>query len=37
MFLIVFAYGYVYMLTENGTLNRAIRVLTESWAAAPIC
>ncbi|MBQ8648080.1 MAG: YfcC family protein, partial [Oscillospiraceae bacterium] len=27
LFLIVFAYGYVYMLTENGTLNSAIQVL----------
>ena len=27
LFLIVFAYSYVYMLTENGTLNSAIRVL----------
>lgn len=27
LFLIVFAYGYVYMLTENGTLNSSIRVL----------
>ena len=24
LFLIVFAYGYVYMLTKNGTLNSAI-------------
>lgn len=27
LFLIVFAYGYVYMLTKNGTLNNAIHVL----------
>lgn len=29
MFLIVFAYSFVYMLTENGTLNSAIRVLVK--------
>lgn len=29
LFLIVFAYSYVYMLTENGTLNSAIRVLVK--------
>ena len=27
LFLIVFAYGYVYMLTKNGTLNSAIHLL----------
>lgn len=27
LFLIVFAYSYVYLLTENGTLNSSIRVL----------
>ena len=27
LFLIVFAYSYVYLLTENGTLNSAIQVL----------
>lgn len=27
LFLIVFAYGYVYILTQNGTLNSAIHVL----------
>lgn len=27
LFLIVFAYSYVYLLTESGTLNNAIRVL----------
>lgn len=42
MFLIVFAYGYVYMLTENGTLNRAIRVLTRklgsrTYLLIPVC
>lgn len=42
MFLIVFAYGYVYMLTENGTLNRAIRVLTRKLGSRthlliPVC
>lgn len=29
LFLIVFAYSYVYMLTENGVLNSAIRVLVK--------
>lgn len=42
MFLIVFAYGYVYMLTENGTLNRAIRFLTRKLGSRthlliPVC
>ena len=42
LFLIVFAYGYVYMLTENGTLNRAIRVLTRklgnrTYLLIPVC
>lgn len=42
MFLIVFAYGYVYMLTENGTLNRAIRLLTRKLGSRthlliPVC
>lgn len=42
MFLIVFAYGYVYMLTENGTLNRAIRLLTRklgsrTYLLIPVC
>ena len=42
IFLIVFAYGYVYMLTENGTLNRAIRVLTRklgsrTYLLIPVC
>lgn len=42
MFLIVFAYGYVYMLTENSTLNRAIRVLTRklgsrTYLLIPVC
>lgn len=42
MFLIVFAYGYVYMLTENGTLNRAIRILTRKLGSRthlliPVC
>lgn len=27
LFLIVFAYGYVYMLTKNGTLNNSIQLL----------
>ena len=27
LFLIVFAYSYVYLLTENGTINNSIRVL----------
>lgn len=27
LFLIVFAYGYVYILTKNGTLNSAIHIL----------
>lgn len=29
MFLIVFAYSFVYILTENGTLNGAVRVLVK--------
>lgn len=29
LFLIVFAYSYVYLLTENGTINNAIRVLID--------
>lgn len=29
LFLIVFAYGYVYILTKNGTLNSAIHVLIQ--------
>lgn len=29
LFLIVFAYGYVYMLTKNGTLNNAIHLLIQ--------
>ena len=29
LFLIVFAYSYVYLLTESGTLNKSIRVLVQ--------
>jgi len=29
LFLIVFAYSYVYLLTENGTINNSIRVLID--------
>ena len=42
LFLIVFAYGYVYMLTENGTLNNAIQLLVRRMKGRthlliPIC
>lgn len=29
LFLIVFAYSYVYLLTENGTINNSIRILVK--------
>ena len=42
LFLIVFAYSYVYLLTENGTLNRAIQVLvrclgSRTYLLIPVC
>lgn len=42
LFLIVFAYGYVYMLTKNGTLNNSINVLVRRMGSRthlliPVC
>lgn len=42
LFLIVFAYSYVYLLTESGTLNNSIRVLvrrlgTRTHLLIPVC
>ena len=42
LFLIVFAYGYVYMLTKNGTLNNSIQLLVKKMKGRthlliPIC
>ena len=42
MFLIVFAYGYVYMLIDNGTLNSLINVMVRSlgnktFLIIPVC
>lgn len=42
LFLIVFAYGYVYVLTENGTLNNAINALIrkmgeKTYLLIPVC
>lgn len=42
LFLIVFAYGYVYMLTENGTLNSSINMLirilgNKTYMIIPVC
>jgi len=42
LFLIVFAYAYVYLLTENGTLSSAIRMLVRrlgnrTYLLIPVC
>lgn len=42
LFLIVFAYSYVYLLTENGTINNSIRVLIDKMGSRtqfliPVC
>lgn len=42
LFLIVFAYGYVYMLTKNGTLNNSIQLLVRKMKGRthlliPVC